>query len=104
MWNYKKNEFLNFVKVKGCPSIVKYDGMTNKVLIGYFKHSEVEVYKVANDEIVFIEEFAIKNDFFAEDIVFSPINGFFALSLVSIGAHNFEGTTTASLSSASNCI
>ncbi len=74
LWNYRKNEFLNFMKLKECPSVVKYDRIKNKVFIGYFKHSEVEVYKVGENEIVFIEEFAIKNDFFPDDIVFSAVN------------------------------
>jgi len=39
IWNYKKNELMNFNKLKGCPSVIKYDNNTNKVFIGYFKFS-----------------------------------------------------------------
>ncbi len=39
LWNYKKNELITFYKLKGCPSIIKFDESSNQVFIGYFKHS-----------------------------------------------------------------
>jgi len=39
LWNIEKNEYLSYVLLKYCPSTIKYNPLTSKLYIGYYKTS-----------------------------------------------------------------
>ena len=39
LWNSLKNELINFYILKGHPSVIKFDNITKRIFIGYYKLS-----------------------------------------------------------------